>query len=105
MMKIVCLLKRKPGTVRQWERRGIIPPAAHHGTGNGSARTKRGAFGDGSGGARRMYTSAEIMAAAEIAAGEGLLLGKGQMVDITSTMFAHRVKSAWDRLRATEGKA
>jgi hypothetical protein len=63
-------LHRKPGTVRQWEHRGIIPPAAHFVAGNGKARTRRGAFGDGSGGQRRMYTSAETEAAAEIAASE-----------------------------------
>jgi hypothetical protein len=95
-------LKRKPGTLRMWERRGTLPPAAHHAPGNGQRRV---GFGPGAGGMRRMYTTAEIMAAVQVAADEGLLLGKGQVVDITKTEFGHRVRVAWERLRAAERAA
>ncbi len=92
-------LKRKTGTVRQWEHRGYLPPAAHFGPAGGAHRIA----GDGSSeGRRRMYTTAEIEAAIQIASDEGLLLGKGQVVDISKTRFPHRLREAWERLREQE---
>jgi hypothetical protein len=100
-------LKRRPRTMRDWEKHGILPPAAHHSAGNAKPRSGKGVFGDGAGGQRRLYTTAEIDAAAQIARDEGLLLqtapGKRpERVNVSDTQFAHRVLEAWERLREAE---
>jgi hypothetical protein len=90
-------LHRRTHTIRDWERRGVIPHAATRTEGvahqGGLATTTTTS-------ARRLYTGAEIEAAAQIAADEGLLLGRGQHVDISSSEFTERVSAAWQRLRA-----
>lgn len=94
---LASALHRRTHTIRDWERRGVIPPSAtrtegHHHQGGLATTTTTSA--------RRLYTTEEIEAAAQIAADEGLLLGRGQHVDISSSEFTERVSAAWQRLRA-----
>lgn len=77
-------LHRKPLTIRQWEREGVIPPSGHESPGVNHH------------GRRRLYSRAQVEGIVAIAEEEGLLLGDRR--EIASTDFTPRVKKLFEKL-------
>jgi hypothetical protein len=76
---LAAAMKREPLTIRQWERKGIIPKSTYQRAGrNGSQH-----------GRRRLYTRAQIEGMIQIASEEGLLTNDRR--EIASTSFKARV--------------
>lgn len=83
---LAIAMNRKPLTIRQWERRGIIPKSTYQRAGrNGSQH-----------GRRRLYTRQQIEGMMAIAAEEGLLSNDRR--EIASTKFRARVLDLFRRL-------
>src|SRR5213080_4557986 len=72
---LAVAMNRKPLTIRQWERKGIIPKAVYQRAGRGGSQHGR----------RRLYTRAQIEGMIQIAAEEGLLTNDRR--EIASTNF------------------
>lgn len=76
---LAIAMNRKPLTIRQWERKGIIPKSTYQRAGrNGSQH-----------GRRRLYTRPQIEGMIKIAGEEGLLTNDRR--EIASTKFKDRV--------------
>jgi len=87
---LALAMNRKPLTIRQWERKGIIPKSTYQRAGrNGSQH-----------GRRRLYTRAQIEGMIQIASEEGLLTNDRR--EIASTDFKARVLALFRRLSAEE---
>lgn len=87
---LAMAMNRKPLTIRQWERRGIIPKSTFQRAGrNGSQH-----------GRRRLYTRAQIEGMIQIAAEEGLLSNDRR--EIASTNFKARVLKLFKDLAAKD---
>lgn len=85
--QLAAVLDRQAGTVRRWERDGIIPKATFR------------VPSDDPRGKRRLYTRAQVEGIAKIAAEEGLI-PLGYKTDIKSTKFTLRVLDLFRRLGA-----
>jgi hypothetical protein len=82
---LAAALNRRPGTIRMWERLGILPPAPYWAT-SGDRR-----------GVRRLYRPEHIEGVVRIAAQEHVL--KGKVADFSRTRFSERTHTLYDRLR------
>lgn len=89
---LAAAMNRKPLTIRQWERRGIIPKAVYNRVGRGGSQHGR----------RRLYTRAQIEGMIQIAAEEGLLSNDRR--EIASTNFKARVLELFQKLAAKDGR-
>ena len=88
---LALAMNRKPLTIRQWERKGIIPKSTYQRAGaNGSQH-----------GRRRLYTRAQIEGMIKIAGEEGLLSNDRR--EIASTDFKPRVLTLFRQLAAEDG--
>jgi hypothetical protein len=88
---LAMAMNRKPLTIRQWERKGIIPKSTYQRAGkNGSQH-----------GRRRLYTRAQIEGMIQIANEEGLLSNDRR--EIASTNFKARVLALFKQLAAKDG--
>ena len=88
---LALAMNRKPLTIRQWERKGIIPKSTYQRAGrNGSQH-----------GRRRLYTRAQIEGMIHIAGEEGLLTNDRR--EIASTEFKSRVLSLFRTLATEDG--
>jgi hypothetical protein len=87
---LAAAMNRKPLTIRQWERKGIIPKAVYQRAGRGGSQHGR----------RRLYTRAQIEGMIQIAAEEGLLTNDRR--EIASTNFKPRVLALFRRLAAED---
>lgn len=89
---LAAAMNRKPLTIRQWERKGIIPKSTYQRAGrNGSQH-----------GRRRLYTRPQIEGMIQIAGEEGLLTNDRR--EIASTNFKARVLTLFRNLAAVEPK-
>jgi hypothetical protein len=77
-------MNRKPITIRQWERSGVIPRSVYQVPGANEH------------GRRRLYTRAQIAGMITIADEEGILRNDRREIDKTN--FIERVKKLWDQL-------
>jgi hypothetical protein len=85
---LAIAMNRKPLTIRQWERKGIIPKSTYQRAGrNGSQH-----------GRRRLYTRPQIEGMIAIASEEGLLSNDRR--EIASTNFKARVLALFRTLAA-----
>jgi hypothetical protein len=90
---LALAMNRKPLTIRQWERKGIIPKSTYQRAGkNGNQH-----------GRRRLYTRAQIEGMIRIAEEEGLLSNDRR--EIASTNFKARVLDLFRNLAASDLKA
>lgn len=88
---LAVAMNRKPLSIRQWERRGIIPKSTFQRAGrNGSQH-----------GRRRLYTRAQIEGMIKIAHEEGLLTNDRR--EIASTEFQSRVLALFRHLATEDG--
>jgi hypothetical protein len=88
---LAIAMNRKPLTIRQWERKGIIPKSTYQRAGrNGSQH-----------GRRRLYTRPQIEGMIQIAGDEGLLSNDRR--EIASTDFKARVLALFRQLAAEDG--
>lgn len=88
---LAVAMNRKPLTIRQWERKGIIPKSTYQRAGrNGSQH-----------GRRRLYTRAQVEGMIKIASEEGLLTNDRR--EIASTNFKARVLTLFKQLAAKDG--
>lgn len=88
---LAMAMNRKPLTIRQWERKGIIPKSTYQRAGRGGSQHGR----------RRLYTRAQIEGMIQIAAEEGLLTNDRR--EIASTNFKPRVLALFKKLAAQDG--
>lgn len=88
---LAVAMNRKPLTIRQWERKGIIPKSTYQRAGRGGSQHGR----------RRLYTRAQIEGMIKIAAEEGLLTNDRR--EIASTNFKARVLALFKHLAARDG--
>lgn len=87
---LALAMNRKPLTIRQWERKGIIPKSTYQRAGrNGSQH-----------GRRRLYTRAQIEGMMHIAGEEGLLSNDRR--EIASTDFKPRVLALFRQLASED---
>lgn len=88
---LAIAMNRKPLTIRQWERKGIIPKSTYQRAGrNGNQH-----------GRRRLYTRPQIEGMIQIAGEEGLLTNDRR--EIASTNFKPRVLALFRRLATDDG--
>jgi hypothetical protein len=87
---LAAAMNRKPLTIRQWERKGIIPTSRYQRVGKGGSPHGR----------RRLYTRAQIEGMIKIAAEEGLLANDRR--EIASTNFKARVLALFKQLAAED---
>jgi hypothetical protein len=88
---LALAMNRKPLTIRQWERKGIIPKSTYQRAGrNGSQH-----------GRRRLYTREQIEGMIQIAGEEGLLTNDRR--EIASTNFKPRVLALFKSLVTRDG--
>lgn len=88
---LAIAMNRKPLTIRQWERKGIIPKSTYQRAGrNGSQH-----------GRRRLYTRAQIEGMIKIAHEEGLLSNDRR--EIATTDFKPRVLALFRHLATEDG--
>lgn len=76
---LATAMNRKPLTIRQWERKGIIPKSTYQRAGRDGSQHGR----------RRLYTRPQIEGMIKIAGEEGLLTNDRR--EIASTKFKDRV--------------
>jgi hypothetical protein len=89
---LAMAMNRKPLTIRQWERKGIIPKSTYQRAGrNGSQH-----------GRRRLYTRPQIEGMIQIADEEGLLTNDRR--EIASTNFKVRVLALFKKLAEDAGR-
>ena len=87
---LAAAMNRKPLTIRQWERKGIIPKSTYQRAGRDASPHGR----------RRLYTRAQIEGMIKIAAEEGLLTNDRR--EIASTNFKTRVLELFRQLAAED---
>jgi hypothetical protein len=85
---LAVAMNRKPLTIRQWERKGIIPKSTYQRQGREGSQHGR----------RRLYTRAQIEGMIRIAHDEGLLSNDRR--EIAKTQFTVRVIELFKRLAA-----
>lgn len=83
---LALALERRPGTIRKWEREGVIPKA-----------TFRAPSADPRG-ARRLYSRAQVEGIIRIAHDEGLM-NPNLQITLAKSGFTARVKALFEELR------
>jgi hypothetical protein len=81
---LAAAMNRKPITIRQWERSGVIPRSVYQVPGANEH------------GRRRLYTRAQIAGMITIADEEGILRNDRREIDKTN--FIERITNLWDQL-------